>query len=166
MLTETGAGVSLDEVAATGALVCGAAVAAGAAVEAVASPSNTKTKEPCLTLSPNFTLSSFTTPACEQGISMEALSDSTVIKLCSALTTSPGFTSSSMTVTSSKSPMSGTLISISAIVFQSVGDRAMLRIGLSRKLLKEYTTEVAKNLTQVRIEACGGSAIDHAVIPG
>ncbi len=91
MLTETGAGVSLGEVAASGALVCGAAVAAGAAVESVASPSNTKTKEHCLTLSPNFTLGSFTTPACEQGISMEALSDSTVTKLCSALTTSPGF---------------------------------------------------------------------------
>ncbi len=42
----------------------------------------------------------------------------------------------------------------------------MLRLGLSRNLLKEYTTEVAKNLTQVRIEACGGSAIDHAVVPG
>ena len=42
----------------------------------------------------------------------------------------------------------------------------MFRLGLSRNLLEEYTTEVAKNLTQVRIESCGGSAINHAVIPG
>ena len=127
----TGAAAGGAEAVATGVVARGAEDA-GAVAKAVASPSSTKTKEPCLTLSPNFTLSSFTTPACEQGISMEALSDSTVIKLCSALTTSPGLTSSSMTVTSSKSPMSGTLISISAIVFQSVGDRAMLRLGLSR----------------------------------
>ena len=42
----------------------------------------------------------------------------------------------------------------------------MPRLGLSRNLLKEYTAKVAKNLTQVRIEACGGGTIDHAVIPG
>ena len=47
---------------------------------------------------------------------MEALSDSTVIKLCSAFTVSPTLTNSSMTATSSKSPMSGTLISTNAMV--------------------------------------------------
>jgi hypothetical protein len=36
--------------------------------------SSTTTTEPCLTLSPNLTLSSLTTPACEQGISIDALS--------------------------------------------------------------------------------------------
>jgi hypothetical protein len=41
------------------------------------------------------------------GISIEALSDSTVIRLCSALMVSPGLTSNSMTATSEKSPMSG-----------------------------------------------------------
>jgi hypothetical protein len=68
-----------------------------------------------LTLSPILSLSSFTTPACDDGISMEALSLSTVIRLCSALTVSPGLTSSSITATSLKSPMSGTFTSIAAM---------------------------------------------------
>ncbi|EWS62288.1 hypothetical protein Y695_04484 [Hydrogenophaga sp. T4] len=50
------------------------------------------------------------------GISIEALSDSTVISDCSALTVSPTLTSSSMTATSSKSPMSGTFTSTSAML--------------------------------------------------
>jgi hypothetical protein len=65
-----------------------------------------------LTLSPTLTLSSFSTPAAEEGISIEALSDSTVSSDCSTFTVSPGFASSSMTATSLKSPMSGTRISI------------------------------------------------------
>ncbi len=52
-----------------------------------------------------------TTPAVEEGISIEALSDSTVIRLCSALIVSPTATRTSMTATSLKSPMSGTLTS-------------------------------------------------------
>jgi hypothetical protein len=63
--------------------------------------------EPCLTLSPSFTFKAVTTPACEEGISIEALSLSTVIRLWSTATVSPTFTNSSMTATSSKSPMSG-----------------------------------------------------------
>jgi hypothetical protein len=63
---------------------------------------------PLLTLSPSLTRISLTTPAWLDGISIEALSDSTVISDCSALTVSPGLTSSSITATSSKSPMSGT----------------------------------------------------------
>jgi hypothetical protein len=61
-----------------------------------------------LTVSPTLTLSSLSTPAADDGISIEALSDSTVISDCSALIVSPGLTRSSMTATSLKSPMSGT----------------------------------------------------------
>ena len=75
--------------------------------------------EPSFTLLPTATLSSFTTPAALEGISMEALSDSTVIRLCSTFTVSPGLTISSMTATSSKSPMSGTFISMIAMFFVS-----------------------------------------------
>ena len=75
-------------------------------------PSSTAIRSPTLTLSPSLTLSSLITPAADDGISIEALSDSTVISDCSALTVSPGLTSSSMTATSLKSPMSGTRISM------------------------------------------------------
>jgi hypothetical protein len=68
-----------------------------------------------LTLLPTWTLSSFTTPAWLDGISIEALSDSTVMSDCSAATESPTFTSTSITATSSKSPISGTLTSTVAI---------------------------------------------------
>ena len=70
---------------------------------------------PWLTVSPSLTFSSFTMPACDDGISIEALSLSTVISDCSAFTVSPGLTSTSITATSLKSPMSGTLMSIEAI---------------------------------------------------
>ena len=96
---------------------CFAAVADCFASLAMASVSRTKITEPCLTLSPNFTDREVTTPACDEGISIEALSDSTVIKDCSARTLSPTFTSSSMTATSSKSPISGTFTSIVAMCF-------------------------------------------------
>ena len=68
-------------------------------------------------MSPSLSFSSFTTPAAEDGISIDALSLSTVISDCSALIRSPGLTSSSITATSLKSPMSGTFTSSSAIVF-------------------------------------------------
>ena len=55
--------------------------------------------------------SSLTTPACDEGISIDALSLSTVTSDCSTFTVSPTLTSSSMTSTSLKSPMSGTLTS-------------------------------------------------------
>jgi hypothetical protein len=67
------------------------------------------------TLSPTATFSDFTTPACDDGISIEALSLSTVIRLCSAFTASPTFTITSITATSAKSPMSGTFTSIDAM---------------------------------------------------
>src|SRR5262249_7860179 len=96
------------------ASAAGAGAAAGAddGTEAGAppTPSSTAINEPWLTLSPSAIFSSFTTPACDDGISIEALSLSTVMSDCSAFTVSPGFTSSSMTATSLKSPMSGTRI--------------------------------------------------------
>jgi hypothetical protein len=67
---------------------------------------------PSATLSPSLTLSSLTTPAAGEGISMVALSDSTVISEVSLATLSPGLTRISITSTSLKSPMSGTLISV------------------------------------------------------
>ena len=101
---------------AAGALA-GAAVAAGAGADAASLTSSKSTKEPSATLSPSLTFNSFTTPLALLGISMLALSDSTVISDCSACTVSPGLTSNSMTSTSLKSPMSGTLTSTWLIVF-------------------------------------------------
>ena len=95
--------------AGAGGAACGDGAGIGEAV--AASASSMRIKEPSATLSPIFTFNSLTTPAWLLGISMLALSDSTVISDCSALTVSPGLTSSSMTSTSLKSPMSGTLIS-------------------------------------------------------
>ena len=104
--------------AAEGAAAASPAAAAAAGAEAAAAPSAStiSTTEPSLTLSPTPTLSSFTTPAVLDGISIDALSDSTVISDCSALTVSPTFTSTSITATSSKSPMSGTLTSTVAML--------------------------------------------------
>jgi hypothetical protein len=70
--------------------------------------SSTRIGEPFDTLSPTLILISFTTPAFGDGISMVALSDSSVTSDCSLDTASPGFTRTSMTSTSLKSPMSGT----------------------------------------------------------
>ena len=84
------------------------------AAPAAASTSNTTL--PSFTVSPTFTLTSFTTPACVDGISIEALSLSTVMRDCSALIVSPGFTSTSITATSLKSPMSGTFTSVVALI--------------------------------------------------
>ena len=98
----------------------------------LASPSKTKTTEPSFTLSPNLTRNSFTTPACDEGISIEALSDSTVMSDCSALMASPALTNNSITATSSKSPISGTFISIIAICFSIYFDdasRSRLTLG-------------------------------------
>jgi hypothetical protein len=79
------------------------------------SVSSISSAEPSLTLSPSLIRISRTTPAADDGISIEALSLSTVTSDCSAFTRSPGLTSSSMTSTSLKSPMSGTLTSSSAM---------------------------------------------------
>ena len=98
-----------------GSCACtGVGVLAGAA--APLADSSISSGDPSLTLSPSETLSSLTTPSALDGISIEALSLSTVIRLCSAFTVSPGLTSSSMTATSLKSPMSGTRTSTSAML--------------------------------------------------
>jgi hypothetical protein len=55
-----------------------------------------------------LTFRSFTVPAAGEGTSIEALSDSSVIRGSSGLTLSPLFTAISMIGTSLKSPMSGT----------------------------------------------------------
>ena len=79
------------------------------------SVSSISSGDPSLTLSPILMRISVTTPAADDGISIDALSLSTVTSDCSALMRSPGLTSSSMTSTSLKSPMSGTLTSTSAM---------------------------------------------------
>ena len=69
---------------------------------------------PSDTLSPTLTRTSLTTPAEGDGISIVALSLSSVTSDCSAATVSPGLTRISMTSTSLKSPMSGTMTSCMA----------------------------------------------------
>ncbi len=91
------------------AAAAGAALGAGAGDAPAAASSRLRITEPSLTVSPTLTLISLTTPACDDGISIDALSLSIVIRLCSTLTLSPGLTRTSMTPTSLKSPMSGTL---------------------------------------------------------
>jgi hypothetical protein len=112
-----GAGAAAAAAAGTGA-AAGVGAVTGAAAPAA---SSTSTSVPSDTLSPSLTFSSFTTPACDDGISIDALSLSTVNSDCSAFTVSPGFTRTSMTSTSLKSPMSGTLTSTNAMLFVSVG---------------------------------------------
>src|SRR6185312_2786174 len=67
----------------------GALVAAAGAAPAVAE--RRRIGEPFDTLSPTLIFSSRTTPAAGDGISMVALSDSSVISDCSFATASPGF---------------------------------------------------------------------------
>src|SRR5215813_4076231 len=71
--------------------------------------------EPLETLSPTLTLIDCTVPAPGDGISIVALSDSSVMSDCSLAIASPGLTSTSMTSTSLKSPMSGTFTSLVGI---------------------------------------------------
>ena len=87
-------------------------------------PSSSAITVPSATLSPSFTFSSTILPPALAGISIDALSDSTVTRLCSAFTVSPGFTSSSITSTSLKSPMSGTRSSMVAMDVRWVDARA------------------------------------------
>ena len=74
---------------------------------------------PSETLSPTPTLMSLMVPAKGAGTSMVALSDSRVISESSFSTVSPALTRTSMTSTSSKSPMSGTLISLVSAMIES-----------------------------------------------
>ena len=67
---------AVEVVVAAGAAFCGAT----GVLDVLACASNMSTTEPSATLSPILTFNSFTTPAILQGISMLALSDSTVIR--------------------------------------------------------------------------------------
>src|SRR6185503_978985 len=93
--------------------VAGAA-GAGAAADSAASSINTSV--PSETLSPTLTLISLTTPDFGAGTSIVALSDSSAISGSSALTLSPGLTRISMIGISLKSPISGTLTSITLLI--------------------------------------------------
>src|SRR6266853_135560 len=111
------AGASAGTAASTGAgfaLAVSGGFGAGfaSAIDALSVSSRTRMGLPCETLSPVLTRNSFTTPAAGDGISIVALSDSTVISDCSGCTASPGLTSTSITSTFLKSPMSGTKTSL------------------------------------------------------
>ena len=67
---------------------------------------------PAETMSPTATRTAVTVPAPGAGMSIVALSDSSVISGSSAATVSPAATWTSMTGTSAKSPISGTVTSI------------------------------------------------------
>ena len=87
------------------------ACSAGFSAGVSAALSSSRIRLPSVTLSPTLTLTSLTVPAAGDGISMDALSDSSVSSESSGLTVSPAWTSTSITSTSLKSPMSGTFIS-------------------------------------------------------
>jgi hypothetical protein len=67
----------------------GAAGAAAGATAAAAAASSVRITEPSLTLSLTLTLMSLTTPACGDGISIDALSDSTITRPVSTAIVSP-----------------------------------------------------------------------------
>src|SRR5262245_8610152 len=125
----------------------GGAFAAGAAAAFASAASSIRIGEPSDTLSPIFTIRLFTVPADGDGISIVALSDSSVISDCSGATSSPGFTRISMTSTLLKSPMSGTFTST------------------MRHSLQHHPPEVGEELRKVDVEPRRGRAVDHAVIP-
>ncbi len=98
----------------------GAAGLAGSATLAAAgaSPSAAsiiRINPPCAALSPTLILTSLTVPPKGAGISIEALSDSSVMSESSLLTVSPALTKTSITSTLSKFPISGTSTSFIAI---------------------------------------------------
>ena len=121
----SGTCTSFAAAAAAGAAAAAAASffssCAGAAAAAPSAESKIIISLPVSVLSPTETLISFTTPACGDGTSIEALSPSTVISDCSASTLSPTLTRISVISTSS-APMSGTLISIAIILLPLTPD--------------------------------------------
>ena len=144
---------------AAGACSAGAAAAfCSDAWAAAPAASSTSTTEPCLTLSPTCTRSSLTTPAWLDGISIDALSDSTVMSDCSALTVSPALTSNSITPTSSKSPMSGTRMSISAMF---VSGSVYAYSGLVLSALMPYLAMASATLAAGTVP-CSLSALSAA----
>src|SRR6266852_437987 len=140
------AGFGGEDVATAGA---GTGLEGGAAAAPVLSSSR-RIGDPCETLSPSLTRSSFTIPACGDGISIVALSDSSVMREASFSTRSPGFTRTSMISTSLKSPMSGTLTSIICAMPAS----------------QKGAADVGEDRGQVGREARPGGAVDDTVIVG
>src|SRR6266545_4521397 len=120
----------------------------GGATAAPALSSSRRIGDPCETLSPSLMRNSFTIPACGDGISIVALSDSSVTREVSFSTLSPGFTSTSMISTSLKSPMSGTLTSI--ICATPASQKGAANVGEDRG--------------QIGREARPGGAVDDAVV--
>src|SRR5438552_5004981 len=106
--------------------------------------------DPWETLSPTLTRSSLMTPASEEGISIVALSDSSVMREASLATRSPGFTRTSMTSMSLKSPMSGTFTSIICATPSS----------------QKGAADVGEDRGQIGREAGAGRAVDDAVVVG
>ena len=110
------AGARADAGAGAGAVAdAGAAATFGTAAPSALSSINA-ISTPVLTVSPILILISLITPANGAGISIVALSDSTVINESSALTVSPALTRISITGTSLKSPISGTNTSLIAML--------------------------------------------------
>src|SRR5690606_5002365 len=110
LTVDTGCGAG--SAAATGCAGADAAAVATAGCDfsaAGAAPwvCNSSTGVPIDTLSPIFSNSFCTVPACGQGTSMVALSDSSTTMVCSAVSVSPGLTAISMTSTPSAPPISG-----------------------------------------------------------
>src|SRR5215467_13847287 len=136
---------------ALGAAGTGAAGAFAGAAAAAASASRTAMTVPFETLSPIFTRSSRTTPASDDGISIVALSDSSVMSDASFATRSPGLTSTSMTSTLWKSPMSGTFTSI---------------IWATPSSSQKGTADVGQDRGEIGGEPRPGCAVDDAVIVG
>src|SRR5258706_9984226 len=106
--------------------------------------------DPLETLSPTLTRSSLTTPASEEGISIVALSDSSVMREASLATRSPGFTRTSMTSMSLKSPMSGTFTSIICATPAS----------------QKGAADVGEDRSQIGREARAGRPVDDAAVVG
>src|SRR5258706_7916744 len=132
-----------------------AAAGGGAGLEdgAAAAPalsSSTRIGDPSETLSPSLIRSSFTTPERGDGISIVALSDSSVMREVSFSTRSPAFTRTSMISTSLKSPMSGTLTSIICATPSS----------------QKGAPDVGEHRGQISREARAGRAVDDAVVVG
>src|SRR5437867_1539959 len=141
------AGTEIFDAAGAGA---GAAARGADGAATALSASSKAMTDPWETLSPTLTRSSLTTPASEEGISLVALSDSSVMREASFAARSQGFTRTSMTSMSLKSPMSGTFTSIICATPSS----------------QKGAADVGEDRGQIGREARAGRAVDDAVVVG
>src|SRR6478672_123194 len=116
--------------------------------EEIAALSITAITAPSETASPSLTFSALITPSAIAGTSMVALSDSSVTRPWSFFTVSPTATRISMTGTSPWLPMSGTLLSMSAMTGS----------------LQHGPTHVGQQLCEIGGETRGCGAVDHAMV--